>query len=59
MQEVVANVADIKFDVEIALERQLGALPLPFPGMDSKYLWFCYTSPRQVLEVLLCSLLSY
>lgn len=25
----------IKFDLELAVEQQLGAQPLPFPGMDS------------------------
>jgi len=34
MQDVVANVEQIKFDIEIALQQQLGAQPLPFPGMD-------------------------
>ena len=37
MQEVVANVDDYYFDIELALEHQLGAQPLPFPGMDSKH----------------------
>lgn len=37
MQELIANVDHIKFDLEIAVEQQLGAQPLPFPGMDSKY----------------------
>ena len=36
MEEIVGNVINIKFDVEVALEEQLGAQPLPFPGMDSK-----------------------
>lgn len=36
MELVVANVSDIKFDIEIALEEQHGALSLPFTGMDSK-----------------------
>ena len=40
MQEIVANVEDITFDIEIALEQQLGAHPLPFPGMDSTFLSF-------------------
>ncbi|MCI4392180.1 hypothetical protein PGIGA_G00143140 [Pangasianodon gigas] len=34
MQEIIANVDHIKFDLEIAVEQQLGAQPLPFPGMD-------------------------
>ena len=36
MQELIASVDHIKFDLEIAVEQQLGAQPLPFPGMDSK-----------------------
>ena len=40
MQEIVGNVEDITFDIEIALEQQLGAHPLPFPGMDSKLGFF-------------------
>ena len=35
----MANVDNIKFDIEVALEEQYGALPLPFAGMDSKYLF--------------------
>uniref|UniRef100_A0A3B5MD31 Cleavage and polyadenylation specificity factor subunit 4 n=1 Tax=Xiphophorus couchianus TaxID=32473 RepID=A0A3B5MD31_9TELE len=34
MQELLANVDHIKFDLEFAVEQQLGAQPLPFPGMD-------------------------
>lgn len=37
MQDVVAPVSNITFDIEIALNSQLGSQPLPFPGMDSKY----------------------
>lgn len=36
MEAVVASVDNIRFDIEIALEQQHGALPLPFPGMDSQ-----------------------
>jgi len=35
MQDVVAPVHNITFDIEIALNNQIGAHPLPFPGMDS------------------------
>jgi len=35
----VAGFDDIKFNVEIALDEQHGALPLPFNGMDSKLLF--------------------
>ncbi|TRY80452.1 hypothetical protein TCAL_08821 [Tigriopus californicus] len=34
MDQVVANVDHIQFDIEVALAQQLGAQPLPFPGMD-------------------------
>lgn len=34
MEEVVAKVGNVVFELEMALEQQLGALPLPFPGMD-------------------------
>lgn len=37
MDFFVANVDDVKFDIEVALDQQYGALPLPFPGMDSKF----------------------
>ena len=36
MQEVVADVNNIVFDIEIAMDQQLGVQPLPFTGMDSK-----------------------
>ena len=32
MEEILAYVDDIQFDVEVALEQQIGLLPLPFPG---------------------------
>lgn len=37
MEFIVASVENMKFNIEIALEEQHGALPLPFSGMDSKY----------------------
>lgn len=36
MEILIANVEHMKFDIEAALNIQYGALPLPFPGMDSK-----------------------
>lgn len=39
MECLIASVDHIKFDIEVALDEQYGALPLPFPGMDSKF--FC------------------
>lgn len=35
MDLLIASVDHIKFDIEVALDEQYGALPLPFPGMDS------------------------
>lgn len=35
MEWIVANVDNMRFDIEIALDEQYGALPLPFTGMDS------------------------
>lgn len=37
MECLVANVDHVIFEIETALDEQYGALPLPFPGMDSKY----------------------
>jgi cleavage and polyadenylation specificity factor subunit 4 len=36
MEALVANVDSVKFDIEVALEQQLGAVSLPFQQMDSK-----------------------
>ena len=36
MQEVVANVDQIRFDLEVSIENQVGIQALPFTGMDSK-----------------------
>jgi len=41
MQEIVAPVHNIKFEIEIALEEQRGALNLPFPGMDKSGAAIC------------------
>lgn len=38
MEFIVANVDHIEFKIERDLNEQFGALPLPFPGMDSKYI---------------------
>lgn len=38
MECIVANVENFRFDIEVALDEQFGALPLPFSGMDSKLL---------------------
>lgn len=35
MECIVANVDNMQFDIETALDEQYGALPLPFTGMDS------------------------
>ena len=55
MQEVIAPVSSIRFDIEIAIEQQIGSLPLPFPGMDSKISrlnQFCFLVYLHVLFVL-------
>ncbi|NXY24624.1 CPSF4 factor, partial [Atrichornis clamosus] len=36
MQELVAGVEKLRFDLETDAEQQRGAQPLPFPGVDSK-----------------------
>lgn len=42
MECVVANVEHMRFDIEIALDEQYGALPLPFTGMDSTSSYVCF-----------------
>jgi hypothetical protein len=42
MQELLASVDGQKFEIEIALEQQLGAQSLPFPGMDSRFLFYFF-----------------
>ena len=41
LAELVGSVEEDHFEIEDALEKQLGARPMPFPGMDSTYpvLW--------------------
>ncbi|CAH1106094.1 unnamed protein product [Psylliodes chrysocephalus] len=41
MECIVSNVDHIKFDIEVALEEQYGALPLPFHGMDKSTAAVC------------------
>ena len=36
MLEELVSGTDGRFEIEDALDKQLGARPLPFPGMDSK-----------------------
>ena len=40
MDNIAAPITNVKFDIEVALEQQLGAQPLPFPGMDSMVIFF-------------------
>lgn len=40
MEDLIASVKDIKFDIETYIEHQVGIQPLPFPGMDSE----CYSN---------------
>ncbi|XP_063221183.1 cleavage and polyadenylation specificity factor subunit 4 isoform X2 [Bacillus rossius redtenbacheri] len=46
MEFIVASVETIKFDIEIALELQHGALPLPFSGMDKSIAAVCEFYPK-------------
>lgn len=48
LQDAIASVDDYEFDIETALARQLGAKPLPFPGMDSET-----TSGQYLYKILL------
>lgn len=41
MQEIIAPVLNMTFDIEIAIEQQVGSLPLPFPGMDKSGAAIC------------------
>ena len=36
LQDLVGGVEGSRFEIEDALDKQLGARPLPFPGMDSE-----------------------
>uniref|UniRef100_H3BGK0 Cleavage and polyadenylation specificity factor subunit 4 n=1 Tax=Latimeria chalumnae TaxID=7897 RepID=H3BGK0_LATCH len=42
MQELIARVEKIKFDIERDVEQQRGVLPLPFSGMDKSGAAVCY-----------------
>ena len=44
---MVANVDDQTFDIEVALRRQVGLLPLPFPGMDKSSAAVCRLQSRK------------
>ncbi|KAF5277052.1 hypothetical protein FQA39_LY06290 [Lamprigera yunnana] len=56
MECLIATVDGIKFDIEIALDEQYGALPLPFPGMDKSITAVCqfYSLPSGCLKGPLC-----
>ncbi|XP_066917372.1 cleavage and polyadenylation specificity factor subunit 4-like [Clytia hemisphaerica] len=41
MDDIIANVDNMRFDIEVALEMQLGIQPLPFPGMDKSASAIC------------------
>lgn len=42
MDFIIANVEHIEFKIERDLNEQYGSLPLPFPGMDSKYFFVIF-----------------
>ena len=37
LADLVGGVEEDRFEIEDVLEKQLGARPMPFPGMDSMY----------------------
>jgi cleavage and polyadenylation specificity factor subunit 4 len=41
LQDAISNVDDYEFDIEHYLAKQLGAIPLPFPGMDKNKAPLC------------------
>lgn len=41
MEEIMAHVDDMTFDIERQIEQQVGALPLPFNGMDKSGAAIC------------------
>jgi len=51
MECIVANVEHMRFDIEIALDEQYGALPLPFTGMDSMFFYVLMFMYPLALEV--------
>jgi len=51
MECIVANVEHMRFDIEIALDEQYGALPLPFTGMDSMFFYVIILMRSLALEV--------
>lgn len=53
MDFIIANVEHIEFKIERDLNEQYGSLPLPFPGMDSKYrLWYDWNSSMFATEMI-------
>ena len=44
MEDIIASVADIYFDIEFQLANQVGCQPLPFPGMDSTVRMISFSS---------------
>lgn len=57
MECIVANVDNMQFDIETALDEQYGALPLPFTGMDSMH--FRYILIQCVCSYMLTSYSTY
>ncbi|XP_039271374.2 cleavage and polyadenylation specificity factor subunit 4-like [Styela clava] len=48
MQAIVADVNNVVFDMEVAMEQQLGVQPLPFPGMDKSGASVCHFFKQNV-----------
>ena len=41
MELIIANVDNVRFDIEDQIEKQIGCQPLPFSGMDKSTLSVC------------------
>ena len=59
MECIVANVEHMRFDIEVALDEQYGALPLPFTGMDSMFFYNIIFITVACVRLSLCNVISY
>ncbi|KAG9509424.1 Cleavage and polyadenylation specificity factor subunit 4, partial [Fragariocoptes setiger] len=50
MEEIVAGIDDLMFDIERDIEEQVGAMSLPFPGMDKSGAAVCAFNLRNACE---------
>lgn len=50
MEEILANVDDITFEIERQIENQIGLLPLPFPSMDKSGAAICQRHLQKICD---------